>query len=204
VSFYLGKSSEIDSWTRKIKISKPISETDKYFLSNDVAKPMEIIPANELETNVIRYIILRNPQFSKELKNFLQNNNSPAIPHFCANLYAKILDQVWPKTTFDWDQIDRNHTETIFFNTWNKFKIVDYDLDEFESIEDFIDSRAEYLTSLKSNIVYILSNRKKIRMRLFEKRFELLPIVFDKSFQNSLDKVLSAHSPLQLQTNTNP
>ena len=40
-------------------------------------------------------------------------------------------------------------------------------------------------------------------MRLFEKRFELLPIVFDKSFQNNLDKITSANSPLYLESTDN-
>ena len=62
--------------------------------------------------------------------------------------------------------------------------------------KDFIDSREQYLKSLKSNIKHILSDRKRIRMRLFEKRFELLPIIFDKSFQSSLDNIFSANSPL--------
>ena len=110
----MGKSLQIDSWNKIVTISKPISTTENYFLSNNIAKPIEIISKNELENNLIRYVILRNPHFSKELKNFLQNNKSSSIPQFCANLYAEILDQVWPQTTKDWDQIDRNHTETIF------------------------------------------------------------------------------------------
>ncbi len=203
VSFYLGKSSQIESWNKKIKISKPLSEKESYFLSNDIAKPMEIISVNELETNLIRYVVLRNSSFSEELKNFLNNKQNTGVPHFCANLYAQIIDQVWPNTTKDWDQIDRNHTETIYFKTWDKFKVVEFDLDQFKSIKDFNDSRTNYLKNLKPDIEYILSDRKKIRMRLFEKRFELLPIIFDKSFQIDLDNILSANSPLYLRTSNN-
>ncbi len=204
VSFYLGEASKLDSWIKNIKTFKQISKKKKYLLNNDIAKPMEIIPVKELETNLIRYVVLRNPSFSEKLKNFLSNKKKLGVPHFCANLYAQILDEVWPSITSDWDQIDRNHTETIFYNTWDKFNVIDFDLGKFKLVQSFIDSREEYLQNLKPSIQYILSDRNKIRMRLFEKRFELLPIVFDKSFQNSLDKVLSANSPLQLQTNTSP
>ena len=203
VSFYLGEASKLGSWTNNIKTLNQIDKKDKYLLNNDVAKPMEIISVKELETNLIRYVVLRNSSFSKALNNFLSNKKNRRIPHFCANLYAQILDDVWPSTTSDWDQIDRNHTETIFYNTWHKFNVIDFHLDKFKSVQSFIDSRKEYLKNLKPNIQYILSDIDKIRMRLFEKRFELLPIVFDKSFQNNLDKILSANSPLYLESTDN-
>ena len=99
VSFYLGEASKLGSWTENIKTLKQIDKKDKYLLNNDVAKPMEIIPVKELETNLIRYVVLRNSSFSKALKNFLSNKKNTSVPHFCANLYAQVLDEVWPSTT---------------------------------------------------------------------------------------------------------
>lgn len=167
-----------------------------FVLSNDIYKPIEIIPLKSLNKNLHTYFILRNSNFTKEFKKFRRNSplHMAKLPYFCANLYFTIFKKAFPAKGAEFDEIQKNHAETIFFSTYESFNIIDYKTPSNQKLKDMAIERQSHLTQEREAIEYIMKSDANLLYRLIQSNLSLLPFTLTQKRVNDLLKFMQFYS----------
>ena len=149
-----------------------------------------------LNQNLHSYFVLRNQKFTIEFKKFRKNSklNMAAVPYFCANLYMSIFKKAFPKVAKSFDEVQKNHAETIFFNTHSHFDILKQNIRGDLSLKDYLQVQQKHIEQERDDLEWIMSSDKHQLYRLFDRDFSLLPFTLSQKRLQDLLKFMKFYS----------
>ncbi|PCJ18029.1 MAG: hypothetical protein COB02_11925 [Candidatus Cloacimonadota bacterium] len=189
-------SGNQESYISHISIVEKIQDNQVYILSNDIYKAIEILPLETLNQNLHTYFTLRSKRFTTEFKKFRKNSplNMIELPYFCANLYISIFKKAFPKFGSSFDEIQKNHAETIFFNTYSKFKVIDYKVRNNLNLKQLIKKQKLHIINERKKLNSIMSSNKNQLYRLLSSNFSLSPFTLNQKRLKDLLKFMMFYS----------
>jgi hypothetical protein len=166
-------------------------------LTNDIHKKLETLPLKKALKNTFFYAILRNKEFQKEFQALQEGPLSTQIPvpYFCANLFVKLCEKIFPEQVKKWDSIDRNFAEQIFLNSIPFFRLVSMNLGSYKDLKTYVKERTPEMQKIRKDIRKIMETPETFLEQLFQRDFPMLPIPAKQRRVHEILQFMKIHHP---------
>ena len=159
-------------------------------LTNDMYQPIRIQPFHDIIYNTVNFVILRNPEFQAQVKDYLKAFNpiNQRPDPFCTTLYHKLLAKVLPERLRRWTFFEAIHPEVLLLNSFKEFEIIDFHLPQKMSLGEFSKKRQTPLQAEAWEWDQIIKNPSLTLYQFFYHRFAFLPLEFT---HETIEKMIS-------------